>query len=131
MPKRDAISTASPYEERFGFSRAVKTGNSISIAGTAPIGEDGQTVGIGDPEAQARRCLDIIERCLGEFGASLSDVVRTRMYLTRIDDAKIIGGVHGEYFRAVRPASTLLEVSSLVDPEWLIEMEADAIVDNV
>ena len=131
MPNRKTISTASAYEERFGFSRALKIGNTISIAGTAPIGEDGQTVGIGDPAAQARRCLDIIERCLGELGASLSDVVRTRMYLTRIDDAEIIGRVHGEYFRAARPVSTLLEVSRLVDPEWLIEIEADAIVDHV
>jgi enamine deaminase RidA (YjgF/YER057c/UK114 family) len=131
MPDRQTTSTASPYEERFGFSRAVKIGNTISIAGTAPIGDDGRTVGIGDPAKQARRCLDIIEGCLAEFDASLSDVVRTRLYLTRIDDAEIIGRVHGEYFRAARPVSTLLEVSRLVDPEWLIEIEADAIVDHV
>ncbi len=125
------ISSASPYESKFGFCRAIKIGNTIQVAGTAPIGKDGKTVGIGDPETQARRCLDIIGDSLNALGASYADVVRTRMFLTRISDWEIIGAVHGDYFRDIRPVSTLVEVSQLIDPDWLVEIEAEAILDDL
>ena len=128
MNSRKCISSASPYESKFGFCRALKIGNIIHIAGTAPIGKDGQNVGIGDPEAQARRCFDIIGESLNALGASYTDVVRTRMFLTRISDWEIIGAVHGEYFCEVRPVSTMVEVAQLIDPDWLVEIEAEAIL---
>lgn len=130
MNQRTRISSASPYEDKFGFCRAIKVGNIIHIAGTAPIDKNGNTVGIGDPQAQARRCFDILGDSLKAFGASYTDVVRTRMFLTRISDWEVIGAVHGEYFREIRPVSTLVEVSALIDADWLIEIEAEAIVDN-
>jgi enamine deaminase RidA (YjgF/YER057c/UK114 family) len=122
------VSSGSPYEPRIGFSRAVRVGNIVSVSGTAPIGPDRKTVGPGDPSAQARRCLEIIHSALEGAGASLSDVVRTRIYLTRIGDWEAVGEVHGEFFRDVRPASTMIQVARLIDPEWLVEIEADAVV---
>lgn len=124
------VSSGSPYEPRIGFSRAVRVGNIVSVSGTAPIGPDRKTVGPGDPSAQARRCLEIIHSALEGAGASLSDVVRTRIYLTRIGDWEAVGEVHGEFFRDVRPASTIIQVARLIDPEWLVEIEADAVVDS-
>ena len=112
----------------FGFCRAVRVGNTIYIAGTAPIGDDGQTVAAGDPVAQARRCFQIIERSLAELGGHLDDVVRTRMFLTRISDWEAVGAVHGEFFRNVNPVSTMVGVASLIDPDWRVEIEADAVV---
>ncbi len=129
MSPRKSISSASPYESKFGFCRAIKVGNTIHIAGTAPIGKDGQTVGVGDPEAQARRCFDIIGESLNQLGASYANVVRTRMFLTRISDWEIIGAVHGDYFSEIRPVSTMVEVAQLIDSDWLVEIEAEAIVD--
>ena len=102
----------------------------IHIAGTAPIGKDGETVGVGDPAVQARRCFDIIGESLGELGASYADVIRTRMFLTRITDWSVVGSVHGDYFREINPVSTMVEVSRLIDPDWLVEIEAEAIVDD-
>lgn len=131
MAERRTISTASPFEERFGFCRAVRTGNVISIAGTAPIGEDGRTVGVGDPEAQARRCFGIALQSLVQLGGAARHVIRTRMYLTRIADWEVIGKVHGELFADVRPVSTMVEVSGLLDADWLVEIELDAVVDDV
>ncbi|MEM7244818.1 MAG: RidA family protein [Acidobacteriota bacterium] len=125
---RQSITSASRYEPLFGFCRAIRTGNTIAIAGTAPIGDDGKTVGIGDPAAQARRCFGIILHALDELGGSPYDLVRTRMFLTRISDWETIGKVHGEYFGEIRPVSTMVEVSALIDPAWFIEVEADAIV---
>lgn len=130
MSQRTRISSASPYEDKFGFCRAVKVGNMIYIAGTAPLDKDGNTVGIGDTEAQARRCFDIIGDSLKALGASYTDVVRTRMFLTRISDWEVIGAVHGEYFREIRPVSTLVEVSHFINSDWLLEIEAEAIIDN-
>lgn len=124
------ISSGSPYEPQTGFSRAVRIGNFISVAGTAPIGPDRKTVGIGDPAAQARRCLQIIQTALEAAGASLSDVIRTRVYLTRVDDWEAVGAVHGEFFRDIRPACTMLQVVRLLEPEWLVEIEADALVED-
>jgi enamine deaminase RidA (YjgF/YER057c/UK114 family) len=108
----------------------MRVGNLIYIAGTAPIGEDCKTVGAGDPAAQARRCFDIVHEALKKLDASLEDVVRTRMYLTRIEDWEIIGKVHGEYFKSVRPTATMVQVTKLIDPDWLIEVEADAVVSD-
>ena len=99
------ISSGSPYEPRLGISRAVRSGRIIAVAGTAPIGPDGKTVGKGDPAPQARRCIEIIRNALEQAGASLSDVIRTRILLTRIEDWERVGLVHGEFFGAIRPAN--------------------------
>jgi len=127
---RQLVSSGSPYEPKVGISRAVRVGSVIAVAGTAPIGPDGQTVGVGDPAAQARRCLEIIAAALEKAGASLGQVVRTRILLTRIDDWAAVAAVHGEFFRDIRPANTILQVSRFIDPAWLVEVEADAVVDD-
>jgi reactive intermediate/imine deaminase len=127
---RKLISSGSPYEHSIGFSRAVRVGNFVFVSGTAPIGPNRQTVGIGDPSAQARRCFEIIQAALEEAGLSLSDVIRTRMYLKNIDDWEKVAQVHSEFFKEVRPASTIIQVSRFVDPDWLVEIEADAIIDT-
>ena len=125
---RKLISSRSPYEPKIGISRAVRVGDLISVSGTAPIGPDGRTVAIGDPAAQARRCLEIISAALVEAGASLKDVVRTRTLLVRIDDWQAVAAVHGEFFRDIRPANTIMHVSRFIDPAWLVEFEADAVL---
>lgn len=127
---RRLVSSGSPYEPRIGFSRAVRCGPIVAVAGTAPIGKDGKTVGRGDASAQARRCLEIIREALEKAGAKLSDVIRTRTYLVRIEDCEAVGAVHGEFFGDVRPASTMVQVSALVEPDWLVEIEADAVVED-
>jgi enamine deaminase RidA (YjgF/YER057c/UK114 family) len=124
------ISSGSPYEPRLGISRAVRSGRIIAVAGTAPIGPDGKTVGKGDPAAQAQRCFEIIRNALEQSGASLSDVIRTRILLTRIEDWERVGLVHGEFFGAIRPANTVMQVTRFIDPEWLVEIEADAVIDD-
>lgn len=126
------VTSASPYEVTFGFCRARRQGNRILVAGTAPIGDDGQTVCVGDPVGQARRCFEIIRRALGDLGGSLDDVVRTRMYLTHIEDWKQIASVHGEFFggqKDRRPVATIVAVAALIDPEWSVEVEAEAVVE--
>ena len=127
---RRLVSTGSPYEPRLGISRAVRAGPSVTVSGTAPLGPDGSTVGRGDPAAQTRRCLEIIAAALESAGASLRHVVRTRILLTRIDDWQAVAAVHGEFFREIRPANTIVQVSRFIDPEWLVEVEADAVVDD-
>ncbi len=127
---RQRVSSGSPYEPRLGISRAVRAGRFISVSGTAPIGPDGKTVGEGDAAAQARRCLEIIRSALEEAGASLSDVVRTRTLLTRIEDWERVGQVHGEFFGDIRPANTVMQVTRFIDPTWLVEFEADAVIDE-
>ena len=124
---RQLISSGSPYEPKVGISRAVRVGSIIAVSGTAPL-LDGKTVGKGDPAAQARRCLDIIKEALERAGSSLDQVVRTRTLLTRIDDWQAVAAVHGEYFGAIRPANTIMQVSRFIDPDWLVEFEADAVV---
>ncbi len=126
--QRQLISSGSPFEPRIGFSRAVRIGDVVAVSGTAPIGTDGKTFGPGDAAAQARHCFEIIGEALAKAGASLSDVVRTRMFLTRIGDWEAVGSVHGEFFRDIRPASTVVQVAGLVNPEWLVEIEADAVI---
>jgi enamine deaminase RidA (YjgF/YER057c/UK114 family) len=125
---RQRVSTGSPYEPIIGISRAVRIGNTIAVAGTAPLGPDGKTVCIGDPAGQARRCLEISKPALEKLGGSLSDVIRTRFLLIRIDDWKVVAQVHGEFFRDIRPVNTIMQVSRFIDPEWLIETEVDAVV---
>ena len=127
---RKLVSSGSPYEPKVGISRAVRAGSIVTVAGTAPLGPDGRTVGPGDAAAQARRCLEIIAAALERAGASLRHVVRTRILLTRIDDWKAVAAVHGEFFSDIRPVNTIMEVSRFIDPEWLLEIEADAVVDD-
>ena len=126
--KRQNISSGSPYEPIIGFSRAVRIGNVVSVGGTAPIGADGKTVGIGDPAAQTRRSLEIIKASLEKAGAKMEDVIRTRVFLTRQADWEAIGRAHGEFFGAIRPESTMAVVKALLDDAWLVEIEADAVV---
>ena len=124
------IPSGSPYEPRLGISRAVRSGRIIAVAGTAPIGPDGKTVGTGDAAAQARRCIEIVANALEQAGASLSDVIRTRILLTRIEDWERVGLVHGEFFGSIRPANTVMQVTRFIDPEWLVEIEVDAVIDE-
>lgn len=126
---RKLISSGSPFEPRIGISRAVRVGSLVTVSATAPLGPNGRTVGRGDPEAQTRRCFEIIATALGEAGASLQQVVRTRVLLTRIEDWETVARVHGEIFRDIRPANTIMQVSRFIDPEWLVEIEADAVVE--
>jgi enamine deaminase RidA (YjgF/YER057c/UK114 family) len=126
---RQNISSGSYLEPIIGFSRLVKTGNQIFIGGTAPIGTDGKCHGVGDIEAQTRRCFEIAGAALGEAGASLSDVVRTRLILTDISKWETAAKVHGEIFGQIRPVTTVMAVTGFVDPDWLIEIEVDAVVE--
>jgi enamine deaminase RidA (YjgF/YER057c/UK114 family) len=125
--ERRNISSGSPYEPVIGFSRAVVAGHHVSVSGTAPIMPDGGEPPV-DAEGQARRVLEIILAALAEAGATAKHVVRTRTYLTRAGDWEQVGRVHGEVLGHVRPANTIVVVSGFVDPRWLIEMEADAIL---
>ena len=127
---RKLVSSGSPYEPKVGISRAVRVGNFIAVSGTAPLGPDGNTVSIGDAGAQARRCLEIIAGALENAGASLRHVVRTRTLLVRIEDWRAVAAVHGEFFGRIRPANTIMQVSRFIDPDWLVEFEADAIIDD-
>ena len=126
--RRQLVSSGSPYEPRVGISRAVRAGPLLVVSGTAPLGPDGRTVGVGDAGAQARRCLEIIQRALESAGATLAHVVRTRILLTRIEDWEAVARAHGEVFRDIRPANTIMQVTRFIDPEWLVEIEADAVV---
>lgn len=122
------IKSGSPLEPIIGFSRAVRVGRHVAVGGTAPIGSDGKCVGVGDVAVQTRRCLEIIQKALAEADASFADVTRTRILLTRIDDWSAVAKIHGEVFGAIRPVTTVVEVSRFVDPDWLIEIEVDAVV---
>ena len=127
---RKLVSSGSPYEPKIGISRAVRAGAFVTVAGTAPLGPDGRTVGRGDAAAQARRCLEIIAAALEQAGASLRHVVRTRLLLTQIEDWEAVAGVHGEFFRDIRPVNTIMQVARFIDPDWLVEIEADAVLDD-
>ncbi|MFF2774525.1 RidA family protein [Streptomyces sp. NPDC058052] len=125
---RRLVSSGSPLEPEIGFSRAVRHGPYVSVAGTAPIAPDGTTTAPGDVYAQTVRCLDIAEAALREAGARPEDVVRTRVMLTDATAWREAARAHGERFGAVRPACTFVEVSRFIDPDWLVEIEIDAVV---
>ena len=117
------VSSGSPFEPVIGFSRAVKAGDRVLVSGTGPVGADD-----GDAATQMRRCIEIVESALNELGATLNDIVRTRMYLTDASDWEAVGRVHGEAFANVRPAATMVVVATLLDPRWTVEMEAEALL---
>ncbi|MEK7710838.1 MAG: RidA family protein [Planctomycetota bacterium] len=129
QPFRQRVSSGSPFEPRLGISRAVRAGRIISVSGTAPLGPDGRTIARGDAARQARRCLEIIRDALAQAGASLADVIRTRTLLLHIEDWEAVGAVHGEFFKDIRPTNTVMQVVRFIDPDWLVEFEADAVVE--
>ena len=125
--ERRLISSGSPYEPVVGFSRAVRVGEHVYVAGTAPVMPEGADPP-DDSYGQARRCFEISRAALRELGADLGDVIRTRLLLTRIEDWRAVADVHGEYFRDIRPVNTIVQVGRFIDPEWLLETEVDAVV---
>jgi enamine deaminase RidA (YjgF/YER057c/UK114 family) len=127
MSKRLLISSGSPYEPIIGFSRAVRVGNIVAIGGTA-AGSGGKPVAIGDPAAQTRAILAIIAKALEDAGAGLKNVIRTRTYLVDIAHWEAVGRVHGEVFGDIRPVSSMLQVTGFINPDWLVEIEADAVL---
>jgi enamine deaminase RidA (YjgF/YER057c/UK114 family) len=126
MAERRHVSSGSPYEPKIGISRAVRVGGRVLVSGTAPIWPDGSCD--PDPAVQTRRCLEIIVAALAEAGAGPNDVIRTRMFITDPSDADAVGRAHGEVFDNVRPAATMVVVAALLDPRWLVEIEAEALI---
>jgi enamine deaminase RidA (YjgF/YER057c/UK114 family) len=127
MATRQRISSGSPFEPAIGFSRAVRVGDRVVVSGTGPVWPDGSCP--DDAGAQARRCLEIITDALAAAGATASDVVRTRMFLTSVEDADAVGAAHGDIFGDHRPAATMVVIAGLLDPRWRVEVEAEAIID--
>jgi enamine deaminase RidA (YjgF/YER057c/UK114 family) len=125
---RHLVSSGSHLEPEIGFSRAVRVGHTVAVAGTAPIAAGGGTDGIGDVYRQTVRCLEIIAKALEDAGSSLEDVTRTRVMLTDISQWREAARAHGEVFSGIRPVCTFVAVSGFVDPDWLVELEADAVI---
>jgi enamine deaminase RidA (YjgF/YER057c/UK114 family) len=119
--------SGSPYENEYGFSRVMRVGNTILVAGTAPIAADGSTASPGDPAGQAHRCFEVIKKSLEEAGAIMDEVVRTRMYITDAKFADDVGRVHNEYFAETRPVATMVVVAGLVRDDFLVEVEVDCV----
>ena len=126
--RRSNLQSGAPWEARVGYSRAVRTGRFIAVSGSAAVDENGRLVGEGDMYAQAKQCIDVISAALERAGARLSDVVRTRMFVTDIERWEEVGRAHQEAFGDVMPATSMVEVSRLIDPRMLVEIEADAII---
>lgn len=126
--ERTNVLLGNPYEELVGFSRAVRVGPFVAVGGTAPVGTDGKTVGVGDIEAQARRCFEIIGEALNRAGAGWPDVVRVRSLLVRIEDFEQVIAVRREFVGEYKPVDTIVEVSGFVDADWLVEIEVDAVI---
>ncbi len=125
---RKNVSSASPYEKTIGFSRAVRIGNRVVTAGTAPVADDGSTAASGNAYAQTKRCLEIIKTAIEQAGANLKDVVRTRIYITDAAFAADVGRAHAEFFADIRPAATMVVVKGLVRDDWLVELEAECVI---
>lgn len=126
--ERKLISNDTPMEREIEFSRAVRVGQHICVGGTAPLDKDGKTIGIGDPGAQTRQCFEIIKDALERAGSGIHDVVRSQILLININDWEAVIRVRAEYLREVKPVDTIMEVSRFINPEWLVEIEVDAIV---
>lgn len=128
MHIRENVSSGAPWEQQVGYARAVRVGNVVAVSGTAPVDESGRVAAPGDAYGQARRCIEIIEEALVQLGGTLGDVIRTRMFVTDIDLWPEVGRAHGEAFGASPPATSMVEVSRLIDPAMLVEIEADALI---
>ncbi len=125
---RTRVKTGAPWESQVGYCRAVRAGNIVAVSGTAPVGDDGQVFAPGDAYLQARRCIEIIEKALLEAGSGLQDVIRTRMFVTDVTQWADIGRAHAEAFGEFPPASAMVEIAGLIDPEMIVEIEADAVI---